>query len=220
MQSKLPRGTAWVAALAVGTLILPSLAHAQMGMPGGAGRSFLGQGATPPANKAAPPPALPGAASRGGSPAPAAQTPSDMSPNDALFDAINRGDLAAARDALSRGAQLDAHNTLDMTPMELAVDLGRNDIAFLLLSMRSPGTGTAAPAGPAAGAARPAAAGSPPVAAGPAKPASRRMVVAAKESAPVTPPAPPEHARLFAHDGGAPIPGIGFLGFDPPRGAP
>ena len=59
-----------------------------------------------------------------------------MSPNDALFDAINRGDIAAARDALSRGAELDAHNLLGMTPMELSVDLGRNDISFLLLSYR------------------------------------------------------------------------------------
>ena len=47
-----------------------------------------------------------------------------MEPNDALFDAINRGDIAAARDAISRGADLGARNILGMTPMELSVDLG------------------------------------------------------------------------------------------------
>jgi ankyrin repeat protein len=59
-----------------------------------------------------------------------------MPPTDALFDAINRGDIAAARDALNRGADLNGVNVLGMTPMELSVDLGRNDISFLLLSMR------------------------------------------------------------------------------------
>ena len=84
----------------------------------------------------APPPALPGASSRGDAVAPATRLPNDMSPNDALFDAINRGDVAAARDALSRGADLEARNMLGMSPMELSVDLGRNDISFLLLSYR------------------------------------------------------------------------------------
>ena len=88
---------------------------------------------------AAPPPALPGAASHANSVAPATKNPTDMSPNDALFDAINRGDIAGARDALSRGAELEAHNVLGMTPMELSVDLGRNDISFLLLSYRGAG---------------------------------------------------------------------------------
>ena len=60
-----------------------------------------------------------------------------MEPNEALFDAINRGDIGAARDAISRGADLQGHNILGMTPLELSVDLGRNDISFLLLSMRA-----------------------------------------------------------------------------------
>ena len=68
--------------------------------------------------------------------APATMTPAEMEPNDELFDAINRGDIAAARDAISRGADLSGRNVLGMTPMELSVDLGRNDISFLLLSMR------------------------------------------------------------------------------------
>ena len=64
-----------------------------------------------------------------------------MEPTEALFDAINRGDIAAARDAISRGAELNGHNILGMTPMELSVDLGRNDISFLLLSMRGTDNG-------------------------------------------------------------------------------
>src|ERR1700757_1385559 len=70
--------------------------------------------------------------------------PSDMEPTDALFDAINRGDIGAARDAISRGADLRGHNVLGMTPMELSVDLGRNDISFLLLSMRGEDSGRGA----------------------------------------------------------------------------
>lgn len=59
-----------------------------------------------------------------------------MSPNDALFDAINRGDSAAARDAMNRGAQLDARNVLGQTPIDAAIEANRNDITFLLLSLR------------------------------------------------------------------------------------
>ena len=39
-------------------------------------------------------------------------------------------------DAISRGADLRGHNLLGMTPIELSIDLGRNDISFMLLSMR------------------------------------------------------------------------------------
>ena len=67
-----------------------------------------------------------------------------MQPTDALFDAINRGDIATARDAISRGADLQGQNILGMTPLELSIDLGRNDISFLLLSMRAADDGRAA----------------------------------------------------------------------------
>ena len=85
----------------------------------------------------APPASIPGAQPD----ADAVVVPSDkvaaeMSPNDALFDAIDRGDLAAAKYALNRGAQLDSHNVLNQTPTDAAIDLSRNDITFLLLSMR------------------------------------------------------------------------------------
>jgi hypothetical protein len=83
----------------------------------------------------APPPAIPGAIAAG-APAPALHSPSEMSPNDALFDAINRGDGAGARDAMNRGAQLDAKNVLGQTPLDAAIEANRNDITFMLLSLR------------------------------------------------------------------------------------
>jgi hypothetical protein len=83
----------------------------------------------------APPPAIPGAVSSGDV-APATKNAAEMSPNDALFDAINRGDGGAARDAMNRGAQLDAKNVLGQTPIDAAIEANRNDITFLLLSLR------------------------------------------------------------------------------------
>jgi hypothetical protein len=83
----------------------------------------------------APPPAIPGAVSSGEA-APASKNAAEMSPNDALFDAINRGDSAGARDAVSRGAQLDARNVLGQTPTDAAIEADRNDITFMLLSLR------------------------------------------------------------------------------------
>ncbi len=156
-----------------------------------------------------PPPAIPGAQSTPGSAAPPDRTATDMAPNTALFDAIDRGDITAARDALNRGADLNAQNVLGMTPIDLSIDLGRNDITFLLLSMRG-GSDQAAPALAAARGPVPAAHREP----------SRRhrpVAVSAQVSARVAvqAPAPPRTAPLFAHDGGAPVPQAGFLGFDP-----
>ncbi len=37
---------------------------------------------------------------------------------------------------MGRGANIYAHNILDQTPLDLAIDLNRKDIIFLLLSMR------------------------------------------------------------------------------------
>jgi ankyrin repeat protein len=131
-----------------------------------------------------------------------------MQPTDALFDAINRGDVAAARDALNRGADMNGVNILGMTPMELSVDLGRNDISFLLLSMRGEDTNRgsralgrdtppSAPVSKTAHAAKPA---------GPGKAA--QMANTPVASRPVATP------KLFANDGGTPLPSAGFLGFD------
>jgi hypothetical protein len=165
-----------------------------------------GRAAAKPPAEVAPPPALPGARSSAAA-APLTRVPADMEPNDALFDAINRGDIASARDALSRGADLHARNILGMTPLELSIDLGRNDISFMLLSMR------------AADDTRPA----PPRAATAAKPEPKSQVrqaarVQAHGAAPVAATKPVNRtARLFAGDGGAPNPDAGFLGFDSSR---
>jgi hypothetical protein len=147
------------------------------------------------------PPALPGAQAHGAV-APATKLPSDMSPNEALFDAINRGDIASARDALSRGADLDSHNILGMTPMELSVDLGRNDISFLLLSFRGGDTPRRGPPLPVLA----------------EKPGNGKTKAPAPARIAVVRKAPDQSPKLFANDGGAPVPSAGFLGFDARRG--
>ena len=108
--------------------------------PGGDGGG-KGKNDSPP-----PPPALPGSHAQPTAVVPADKVVADMDPSSALFDAINRGDSVAARDAINRGANLDGRNVLGLTPIELSVDLNRNDISFLLLSMRgAAGTPVVAP---------------------------------------------------------------------------
>jgi hypothetical protein len=206
MQTLTPRSFVLLSALAVSAIGFASVAQAQMAGPSDPS-TMMGRAVSraPDMSKpdAVPPPALPGAASRADSVVPSTKNPTDMSPNDALFDAINRGDIAGARDALSRGAELEAHNVLGMTPMELSVDLGRNDISFLLLSYRGTGGSNGAPV-QAAQAGKPAA-----TAKATGKPAAREHVVPVKAVVPAAPLTP----RLFANDGGAPVPAAGFLGF-------
>jgi hypothetical protein len=94
-----------------------------------------------------------------------------------------------------------------MTPLDQSVDLGRNDITFLLLSLRNGDTKLArrasTPTAQTAATAKPA-------------PAQAKVVVRAsatlpaKQAAQVAPAAP----RLFAGDGGTPNLAVGFLGFD------
>lgn len=155
-----------------------------------------GAGAPPPA-------ALPGAQSKPETAAPAAQPSALMDPTEALFDAINRGDIAAARDAVNRGADLGGHNLLGMTPIQLSVDLARNDITFLLLS--AGGAGASAPVTRTAGA--------------PAKPSrhAERQSPRPVQRVVVTKSPPQQNPHLFAGNGGSPIPQAGFLGFDPGR---
>ena len=86
------------------------------------------------ARKAAPPAALPGAQSNEDE---AGHSNGDMEPTAALFEAINRGSLGASKEAVSRGADLNGHNVLGQTPLDMAIDLNRNDIMFFLLSMRT-----------------------------------------------------------------------------------
>jgi hypothetical protein len=188
---------------------MSSAGHAQGFMPGQGGAIGPAPSVGPPPKaagpKEAPPPALPGAASNAAGAAPATTAPADMEPTDALFDAINRGDIATARDAINRGADLNGRNVLGMTPMELSVDLGRNDISFLLLSMRGgdeggPPRATIATTQPKPGKQAKA-----------SKPALATKVTATAQ------PVPSQTARLFSGDGGTPVPTAGFLGFDSAR---
>ncbi len=168
----------------------------------------------PSAPKVQPPPALPGAAPTGVGAAPADRPALDIEPNEALFDSINRGDIAGARDAINRGADLAARNVLGMTPMELSVDLGRNNISFMLLSMRGGDSG--APRRPPA-AATAATAGKPtPTRQAKQIPVHPAPVTQARATASAQ-AAPAQTARLYSGDGGAPMPSAGFLGFDSGR---
>ena len=184
--------------------------------PVGTGNIATGQRSQGPAGGAEKPPppapaAIPGAKAREPV-APATRAASDMQPTDALFDAINRGDIAAARDALNRGADLNGVNVLGLTPMELSVDLGRNDISFLLLSMRGEDGGRGARA-VAHGNAPSAAPSAPPsVRTAQTKHRSSRKsasVQVTRDAVPAATAAP----KLFANDGGTPLPNVGFLGF-------
>jgi len=172
-----------------------------------------GQGVRPEkaTRETAPPPALPGSRTEPTAVAPAQHTAADMPPTEALFDSINRGDLPGTRDAISRGADLQGTNVLGLTPLELSVDLGRNEISFLLLSLRG-GSGYSA------GRATEATAESkPPTRAERLATAraerARRSQVAVRPAADAAPQAP----RLFSGNGGTPNAQAGFLGFDTVR---
>lgn len=195
--------TILMAALLVAALPAPEAAAQLMrnSAPRGAGQA--------PAPRP-PPAALPGLQGRRApEPIPGDPTQS-LPPNAALFDAINRGDLTAAREAVARGADIESRNVLGLTPVDAAVDQGRTEIMFYLLSVRG------APRGgppPAEAEQRPA----------PASQASRRRDARRSAEPPrpaaVEAPTPVRSARLWAGDGGAPNPAIGFLGFDAGRPA-
>lgn len=191
-----------------------------LGLPGAAFAQGMVRPAPQARPQAAPAPALPGLAARR-APAPiAGDSTANLSPNAALFDAINRGDLAAARDAVARGANLEARNAIGLSPIDAAVDQGRNDIAFYLLSARD--TSRVAPP-PEPGEAS---LSGPPPTAPQGRPSRRQTpaaaadaIAAAVASQPPPGPATPRAARLWAGDGGTPRPEIGFLGFDAGRPA-
>jgi hypothetical protein len=205
------------------SLLVSSAAWAQIG-----GTSPMGNNGrsghmanTPDKPPEAAPNAIPGATPREPV-APATRAAADLQPTDALFDAINRGDITAARDALNRGADLNGVNILGMTPMELSVDLARNDISFLLLSMRGDDSDRGARAigrdtPPSSPVTKTAHAGKP---TGPSKHVvagkdvpGRAAKVAKAENIPVA-AKPVATPKLFANDGGTPLPSAGFLGFD------
>lgn len=197
--------------LAAPPVLAQSANPAQLSQPGaqlGAPTNRAGKSTREPA-----PPALPGSRAEPTAVAPASRIPTDMPPTEALFDAVNRGDLATAKEAIGRGADINGTNVLGLTPLELSVDLGRNEISFLLLSLRG-GAGYSTSGGPPGSQA----AAKPPtraerLAADRAARAERGARPTAAEAA----PAAPQSARLFSGNGGAPAPQAGFLGFDAGR---
>jgi hypothetical protein len=175
-----------------------------------------GGGAHKTAPNAQLPNALPGSQTDKDRVIPAEHSASDMSPTDALFDAVNRGDLAAARDAIARGADFNSRNELGLTPLDESIDLGRNNITFLLLSLRTGPSDTAAAApspaakGPGKSASAPPSApalAKPVAAAVPAKPAAAQAAQAQAQAQAQTQAAP------SAGNPGTPSPQHGFLGF-------
>jgi ankyrin repeat protein len=200
------------------TLALPHAEAAAQMMRGPIRPQQQQEGARP-----APPPALPGLQGRR-APAPIPADPAvSLAPNEALFDAIARGDLPAAREAVARGADVGARNVLGLTPIDSAVDQGRTEIMFYLLSVRGATRGGSGPPLPEAQAS-----GGPPQGAG----ATARAGAATARRGATEPAAPPSAAgprtppqnvpsgpRLWAGDGGAPLPSVGFLGFDVGRPA-
>ena len=176
-------------------------ARAQLSMGGGGGHAPASHDSDEP-KKPAPPPAIPGAVASPDAVAPASKTAKDLDPNAALFDAIDRGDVTAARDALNRGADLNVRNVLGQRPLDMSIDLSRNSITFLLLSMRSQvgdpdSAQQQAGAGDGDEAVKPAAA-----------PVERRH--GHRHPAPA---APVEVAQRSAASSSAPQPSAGFLGF-------
>ncbi len=202
------------------SLALSHTALAQSGVLGngiGAATGPVVGTAAPPPRKAPDPAALPGTHTNRAEAAPAGKTVVDMQPTDALFDAINRGDTPAARDAINRGADLNARNVLGMTPTELSVDLARNDIMFLLLSMRGPSDNGPASSKPASSGTRiadtKAAKNAPRV--------SQVLATSTKQRGPTnSAPATVTTSRQYAtgvDNPGTPNPQAGFLGFGATR---
>ncbi|MDW8400005.1 MAG: ankyrin repeat domain-containing protein [Acetobacteraceae bacterium] len=129
-------------------------------------------------------------------------------PTQALFDAINLGDLDEVRAAVAAGANLGARNVLGLTPLDLALDLGQMEIAFFLMSLGRAPT-RAQPSEPAA-----------PRAPAPIPPvAGRGQARSVPLPALPAPAAAVPAAPLWRGDGGAPVPEAGFLGFDAGRPA-
>jgi hypothetical protein len=145
-----------------------------------------------------------------------ARQPRPGTPTEQLFDAINQGEMEDVRAAVAAGADIGARNVLGLTPMDLAVDLGRNDVALYLMSLGRVRERPLAPlqqdTTPQRQAARNAA-------------QQRRAEDAAIEAAlrqrgpAVSREGIVAVAPLWQGNGGTPNPAIGFLGFDAGRPA-
>ncbi|WP_182081891.1 ankyrin repeat domain-containing protein [Bombella favorum] len=138
LSSFLPRLAFAIGLSAASVVVMPHRAHAQSADEAEAEQEAMDAqkqaDARKEARRSAPPSALPGADTNDGDNSHARV---DINPTAALFDAINRGSLLGAKEALSRGADINARNVLEQTPLDLAIDLGRNDIMFQLLSLRT-----------------------------------------------------------------------------------
>jgi hypothetical protein len=198
-------------------------AHAQAALPQPTSMGPVVQGGN--GNQRAQPaaPGLPGARNAG----PIQQGNIDsgmLSPNDELFDAINRGDIAAARDALARGADLESRDAVGQTPVDVSIALGRNNITFLLVTMlKASGSDLSEPQGPMAqppsnalgmsakdqkAVSTPVSFFNPPSSTG--KPAQKSRYGTAHKMAPAAGEAP---APSYAGGSGTPVPAAGFVGF-------
>ncbi|MDF7673921.1 ankyrin repeat domain-containing protein [Acetobacteraceae bacterium ESL0709] len=148
------------------------------------------------AKHAAPPSAIPGADQNADD---KSHSRLDLNPTAALFDAVNKGSMLATKEALSRGADVNARNILDQTALDMAIDLGRNDIMFLLLSMKTynpDGRLTTSAAHETV-----------------TDKQGRKKVIIDGQMA-MTRAGRKVH---FVSDGGHPQPGVGFLGFNGPQ---
>jgi hypothetical protein len=121
-------------AILAGAALAPRMAHAQANLPSPTAMGPVVKGNNDITPSQPSQPGLPGA-SRPTSVSRGTISGDMMSPNAALFDAIDRGDLAAARDAVGRGADLGATNAVGQSPIDESVSLGRNDITFLLVTL-------------------------------------------------------------------------------------
>jgi hypothetical protein len=146
------------------------------------------------------PPALPGAGVPAPATGPVVQAPITGDPTTALFTAINNADYNAAQDAISRGADMTAQNSLGETPLDLSIALNRNTITFLLLSARNEVADGGGPQGPVT--AQPAVAA--------AKPSFTTHATPARAMAPT-------HSNTLSNNPGTPDPSAGFLGFGPTK---
>jgi hypothetical protein len=183
-------------------------AHAQMA--GGGLNPANPIGATPglhrsPQADEPPPPALPGGSAI--DPDSQSQVQIDNeNPTKVLFTAINHNNYAEARAAINRGARLNAQNALGETPIEMSVALNRNNITFMLLSMRA-ADGSAVAAAPAPGMAASGMA-APIVSVGVHVHARMKQRASLINQPPVFRPPPVSQAP------GVPDPAAGFLGFN------
>jgi hypothetical protein len=215
-----------IAAVAFGLLLPLTAAKAQLIAGQGLGSAGAGAGPLFKPKNAAPTPAaptaLPGAQTDPSRVAPADKSIHDTPPNEALFDGINRGDIATVRDAISRGADLGSQSVLGQSPLELSIDLGRNDITFLLLSLRGTGDSSRSARPPAQLDAQTTAKGRKAAAAAATADRAEAQAQAKARAHPTTTgvaarepvPAPIRASQEFASgNGGTPNPAVGFLGF-------